>query len=56
MIVNGIQQSIRLVLPFLQLGPPKLNVQKEANQLRMGKEIDEKEDFLYQIRTKVSSH
>lgn len=35
-----------------KLGPPKLNSQKEANQLRMGKEIDEKEDFLYQIRTK----
>ncbi|XP_004504299.1 protein SCAR3-like isoform X1 [Cicer arietinum] len=35
-----------------KLGPQKLNGQKNANQLRMGKEIDEKEDFLYQIRTK----
>ncbi|KAI5384972.1 protein SCAR3 isoform X2 [Lathyrus oleraceus] len=35
-----------------KLGPPKLNSQKEVNQLRMGHETDEREDFLYQIRTK----
>ncbi|MCI00783.1 SCAR-like protein [Trifolium medium] len=35
------------------LGPQKLNGHKQANnQLRMGKEMDEREDFLYQIRTK----
>uniref|UniRef100_A0A6N2KEJ7 WH2 domain-containing protein n=1 Tax=Salix viminalis TaxID=40686 RepID=A0A6N2KEJ7_SALVM len=30
----------------------KLNCQKEANQSANGKDIDEKEDFLHQIRTK----
>ncbi|KAK7247157.1 hypothetical protein RIF29_42034 [Crotalaria pallida] len=30
----------------------KLNGKKESNQLRMGKEVDEREDFLQQIRTK----
>ncbi|RDX69338.1 Protein SCAR1 [Mucuna pruriens] len=38
---------------FLQLDQQKLKVQKEAKQLRMGKETDEREDFLYQIRTKA---
>ncbi|KAL2647676.1 hypothetical protein AAZV13_05G132500 [Glycine max] len=36
-----------------KLDQQKLKGQKEANQLRMGKEIDEREDFLYQIRTKA---
>jgi hypothetical protein len=41
MIGNEIQQSIHLVLPFLQLGPQKLNGQKQANnQLIVGKEMD----------------
>ncbi|XP_061372591.1 SCAR-like protein 2 isoform X2 [Gastrolobium bilobum] len=35
-----------------KLDQKKLNHQKEANQLIMGKEMDEREDFLYQIRTK----
>ncbi|XP_058750162.1 protein SCAR3-like [Vicia villosa] len=35
-----------------KLGPPKLNSPKEVNQLKMGHETDEREDFLYQIRTK----
>ncbi|GAU39859.1 hypothetical protein TSUD_69070 [Trifolium subterraneum] len=36
-----------------KLGSQKFNGQKQANnQLKMGKEIDEREDFLYQIRTK----
>ncbi|XP_020236461.1 protein SCAR1 isoform X2 [Cajanus cajan] len=38
---------------FLQLDQQKLKGQKEANQLRMEKETDEREDFLYQIRTKA---
>lgn len=38
---------------FLQLEQQKLKGQKEANLLRMGKETDEREDFLYQIRTKA---
>ncbi|TKY60038.1 SCAR1 protein [Spatholobus suberectus] len=38
---------------FLQLDQQKLKGQKEAYQLRMGKETDEREDFLYQIRTKA---
>ncbi|RZB96425.1 protein SCAR1-like isoform X1 [Glycine soja] len=36
-----------------KLDPQKLQGQKEANQLKMGKETDEREDFLYQIRTKA---
>jgi hypothetical protein len=32
----------------------EFNCQKEANQSANGKDIDEKEDFLHQIRTKVS--
>ncbi|KAL3003548.1 hypothetical protein AAZX31_08G113400 [Glycine max] len=36
-----------------KLDPQKLKGQKEANQLKMGKETDEREDFLYQIRTKA---
>ncbi|XP_027345698.1 protein SCAR3 isoform X2 [Abrus precatorius] len=39
--------------PSLQLDRQKLNGQTEANHLRMGKETDEREDFLYQIRTKA---
>ncbi|XP_057415331.1 scar-like domain-containing protein WAVE 5 [Lotus japonicus] len=35
-----------------KLDQPKLNGWKEANQLRMGKETDEREDFLHQIRAK----
>ncbi|ESW31443.1 hypothetical protein PHAVU_002G238500 [Phaseolus vulgaris] len=38
---------------FLQPDQQKLKGQKEANQLKMGKETDEREDFLYQIRTKA---
>ncbi|CAL0325000.1 unnamed protein product [Lupinus luteus] len=38
--------------PFLQWDQQKLNGKKEANQSRMGKETDEREDFLQQIRTK----
>ncbi|KAE9610423.1 hypothetical protein Lalb_Chr07g0186451 [Lupinus albus] len=38
--------------PFLQWDQQKLNGKKEANQSRMGKEMDEREDFLQQIRTK----
>ncbi|XP_019463906.1 PREDICTED: protein SCAR3 isoform X1 [Lupinus angustifolius] len=37
---------------FLQWDQQKLNGKKEANQSRMGKEMDEREDFLQQIRTK----
>nr|KYP45736.1 Protein SCAR3 [Cajanus cajan] len=36
-----------------KLDQQKLKGQKEANQLRMEKETDEREDFLYQIRTKA---
>ncbi|XP_019444966.1 PREDICTED: protein SCAR1-like isoform X2 [Lupinus angustifolius] len=35
-----------------KLKKQKLNGNKETNQLRMGKEVDEREDFLQQIRTK----
>ncbi|XP_047181231.1 protein SCAR1-like isoform X1 [Vigna umbellata] len=38
---------------FLQPDQQILKGQKETNQLRMGKETDEREDFLYQIRTKA---
>ncbi|CAJ1938629.1 unnamed protein product [Sphenostylis stenocarpa] len=38
---------------FLQPAQQKLQGQKEANHLRMGNETDEREDFLYQIRTKA---
>lgn len=34
----------------------KLNGQKDAKQPSNGKEMNEKEDFLQQIKTKVSSH
>ncbi|KAF5472968.1 hypothetical protein F2P56_009620 [Juglans regia] len=34
----------------------KLNEQKEANRAMNGKEMDERENFLQQIRSKVSSH
>ncbi|XP_027917627.1 protein SCAR1 isoform X2 [Vigna unguiculata] len=40
-------KRIHLIRRFLQPD------QKETNQLRMGKETDEREDFLYQIRTKA---
>lgn len=33
----------------------KLNEQKEGNQTANGKVMDEKEDFLHQIRAKVRS-
>ncbi|KAK7318805.1 hypothetical protein RJT34_03512 [Clitoria ternatea] len=36
-----------------KLDQQKLNGQKETNQLRIGKETDEREDFLYQIRAKA---
>ncbi|KAK7359216.1 hypothetical protein VNO77_01167 [Canavalia gladiata] len=39
--------------PSPRLDGQKLNGHREANQLRMGKETDEREDFLYQIRTKA---
>ncbi|KAE9602961.1 hypothetical protein Lal_00049740 [Lupinus albus] len=37
---------------FPQWDQQKLNGNKETNHLRMGKEVDEREDFLQQIRTK----
>ncbi|CAI8618651.1 unnamed protein product [Vicia faba] len=51
---DGHNESYDAVIHKLKekLGPPKLNSQKEVNQLRMGHETDEREDFLYQIRTK----
>lgn len=49
-------ESNNLIQRFLQPDQQRLKVQKEANQLRMGKDTDEREDFLYQIRTKVCSH
>lgn len=44
------------ILRVKQEDQQKLNRQKEANQDANGKGIDEKEDFLHQIRTKVSSY
>lgn len=38
----------------MQEDQQKLNWKKEVNQKANGKGMDEKEDFLHQIRTKVS--
>ncbi|KAE8723005.1 SCAR family protein, putative isoform 3 [Hibiscus syriacus] len=37
---------------FMQVNLEKLNKQKDANQLISGSDVDEKEEFLHQIRTK----
>ncbi|KAK9268184.1 hypothetical protein L1049_010626 [Liquidambar formosana] len=50
-----IEEAIAFKPRSKQQDEQKLNGQQEANQAANGKGMDEKEDFLHQIRTKVSN-